>query len=223
MLSSKQSIKDSTSPKYTTSRRSNDDPHINDSIIEQFDSGVSEKEILFSMFSQWNCNRTSTDLCTSWTKPRPSVSSENLRVLLWNGQFLSTHMSEFDSLLSFHLPHIFILTGVGKQTRALKPISNYTWHTQLGSNSFGGVAVLIHQRLISSVEDGAENVILLKIEILNEKIYIGSVYAPPNHTPTLHLFAKHKDKEIYLFGDFNAKHPHWNCANTNASGARLYQ
>src|ERR1700722_3092244 len=95
------------------------EPYINHDLIEQFDGSVSEKAILFSIFSEWNCKRSLSELCVSWYKERPPVSPENLCVLLWNCECLSTHMSDFDLLLSSYSPHIFILTGVGKLIRAL--------------------------------------------------------------------------------------------------------
>ncbi|CAF3974841.1 unnamed protein product, partial [Rotaria sp. Silwood1] len=130
-------------------------------------------------------------------------------------------MSDFELLLSSYCPHIFILTGVGKQIRTLIPVPNYKWFCQEGSNSYGGVAILVHQKLQCSIEDKAENFILLRITLLNEKIYIGGVYSPPNCNPLLEIFDMHKDKKMYLFGDFNAKHSQWNCENSNVSGNKL--
>jgi len=130
-------------------------------------------------------------------------------------------MCDFELLLSLYSPHIFILTGVGKLIRALRPVPNYKWFSQEGSNSYGGVAILIHQKLQCLVEDKAENFLLLQITILNEKIYIGGVYSPPNRIPPFEMFDMHKDKKIYLFGDFNAKHSQWNCEESNVSGNKL--
>ncbi|CAF4341313.1 unnamed protein product [Didymodactylos carnosus] len=48
-------------------------------------------------------------------------------------------------------------------------------------------------------------------KILNEKLYISGVNSPPKILPPFELFEKHKDKDIYLFGDYNAKHSNWNC------------
>ncbi|CAF1249746.1 unnamed protein product [Rotaria sp. Silwood1] len=132
-------------------------------------------------------------------------------------------MSDFELLLSSYCPHIFILTGVGKQIRTLIPVPNYKWFCQEGSNSYGGVAILVHQKLQCSIEDKAENFILLRITLLNEKIYIGGVYSPPNCNPLLEIFDMHKDKKMYLFGDFNAKHSQWNCENSNVSGNKLIE
>ncbi len=152
---------------------------------------------------------------------RSQTSSENLSVLLWNCEGLSTRLSDFHFLLISHCPLIFTLTGVGKQVRALQPVPNYKWFSQEGSNSFGGVAILVHQKLNCAVEDKGQNFLLLKFEILKQNTYIAGVYIPPNSTPHFDMFDKHKDKNVYIFGDFNSKHANWNCEKSNVSGNRL--
>jgi hypothetical protein len=42
----------------------------------------------------------------------------------------------------------------------------------------------------------------------------------PRSIPPLELFDKHKEKEIFIFGDFNAKHQDWKCENNNVSGSK---
>ncbi|CAF1042490.1 unnamed protein product [Didymodactylos carnosus] len=66
---------------------------------------------------------------------------------------------------------------------------------------------------ISIKQTQALNQIMNKI--LNEKLYIGGDYSPPKTLPPFELFEKHKDKDIYLFGEYNAKHSNWNCENRN--------
>ena len=132
-------------------------PYVNVELIDVFDGTLMDKDTLFSIFGEWN-NRTSVSgLCESWMKVRPSVSSENLKVLLWKFEGLSTHLSDFNCLLSSHTPHIFILTGVGKQISSLHSVPNYRWFSQSGTNSFGGVAVLVHSKLKCSVVDTEQN------------------------------------------------------------------
>jgi hypothetical protein len=139
----------------------------------------------------------------SWNKTRPQASSENLSILVWNCEGLSTHLSDFHFLLTSYRPLIFILTGVEKQIRALQPVPNYKWFSQEGSNSFGGAAILVHQKLKCSIEDKSLNFILLNVEILKQKLYIAGVYIPPSSKSSFDIFDKHKDKNVYFFGDFN--------------------
>ncbi|CAF3541531.1 unnamed protein product [Rotaria sp. Silwood1] len=56
---------------------------------------------------------------------------------------------------------------------------------------------------------------------MDEKIFIASIYVPPGSMPPLEIFDKYKDKEIFIFGDFNAKHQDWNCECNNVSGNKL--
>jgi hypothetical protein len=196
-------------------------PSVNPELINQYNGNIYEKDYLYSIFCEWNCKNSVSELCMSWIKTRPPTSSENLSVLLWNCEGLSTHLSDFHFLLTSHRPLIFILTGVGKQIRALQPVPNYKWFSQEGSNSFGGGAILVHQRLKCSIEDKYQNFLLLQFEILKQKLYIAGVYVPPNSTPPFDVFDKHKDKNVYFFGDFNSKHGNWNCETSNVSGNRL--
>jgi len=50
---------------------------------------------------------------------------------------------------------------------------------------------------------------------------MSAVYTPPNCTPPLDLFDRHKDKDVFIFDDFNAKHENWKCEKNNVSGNRL--
>jgi hypothetical protein len=105
----------------------------------------------------------------SWSKVRPQTSSENLSVLLWNCEGLSTHLSDFHFLLTSYCPLIFILTGVGKQIRALQPVPNYKWFSQEGGNSFGGVAIVYHLPLAVDV------VLVLVVDVVDDVVVVDVV------------------------------------------------
>ncbi|CAF1681552.1 unnamed protein product [Rotaria magnacalcarata] len=173
------------------------------------------------MFCEWNNRNTISELNKKWTKERPKNYSENLTVLLWNCEGLSTHLADLDILLSYHSPHIMILTGVGKQIRYLPKIPYYYWHSQEGDNSFGGVAILVHVKLKSTVLKTSINFLLIELEISNQKINIAAVYVPPKNTPPFELFQTHDNNNIIIFGDFNAKHQEWGCEKNNPSGNRI--
>ena len=134
--------------------------------------------------------------------------------------FKHTLLSDFDFLLSSYLPHVFILAGLGKMIRDLKTILPYQWFAQEGSSGF---AILVHQKLDYVVEDRLENFLLLQIEILRKKLSIGGIYTPPNRLLSLEALEQHKNNEIVLRGDFNAKHPQWNHEKSNPSGNKLYE
>ncbi|CAF3412718.1 unnamed protein product [Rotaria socialis] len=194
------------------------EPTLNYDIINQFDGNEKDKNLLRTMCSEWNDKVCVSVLSNNWRKVRLSSTSENLSILLWNCECLHTHTSDLDLLLSLYCPHVCILTGVGKQIRRLPYVPNYKWFSKEGNNSFGGVACLIQNEFTTTISDESENFLLLKIELGNENIYIGAVYIPPNHTPPLYLFDKHKENDIYIFGDFNAKHESWQCEKNNVSG-----
>jgi hypothetical protein len=193
-------------------------PTVNIDLINFFNGSQKEKDILLSMLYEWNIRNSISELNKCWTKERPKNYSENLIVLLWNCEGLSTHLADLDILLSYHSPHIVILTGVGKQIRHLPKIPYYYWHSQEGNNSFGGVAILIQQKLRSTVLKRSINFLLIELEISNQKINIAAVYVPPKNIPPFELFPTHDNKNIIIFGDFNAKHQEWGCGKNNTSG-----
>ena len=114
-----------------------------------------------------------------------------------------------------------IITGGGKQINRLPNFPCYIWFSKQGSNSFGGVALLIHNKFKSKLIDESVNFLLIEIEILNEKIYVGAVYVPPDSSPPFDILDAHKDRNVYIFGDYNAKHESWRCEKRNISGNKL--
>ena len=152
--------------------------YLNPETINYFNGTDKEKDILFSIFCEWNSSGRVSDLCEQWVKLRPESSIENLTLLVWNCECLSTHMTDFDLLLSSYSPHLFLLSGVGKQIHKLPHVPNFKWFSSKGSNSFGGVGILVHQNLRTSLIEETINFTLIQIEILNEKIFIGSIYVP---------------------------------------------
>jgi hypothetical protein len=194
---------------------------LNYNIINQFNGTMNEKNLLFSMMCEWNVNLSVSSLCKYWRKERPKNILESFTILLWNCECLNTHISDLDVLLSLYCPHMCILTGVGKRICNLPSIPQYKWFSKKGNNSFGGVAMLVHNYFNTSIIDESENFLLIQLELLNEKIYIGAVYIPPKCTPPLDLFDRHKEKDIFIFGDYNAKHESWKCERNNVSGNKL--
>lgn len=146
-------------------------------------------------------------LCKSWKKERPIFcTTKNIFFLLYNCEYLSTHQTDLDVLLFSYSPQKVILTGVGSLIRKLLLLPNYYWISQKGSNSFGGVAILIHNSLKSKTVHSALNFLLIEIDIVPSPILVGAVYVPPKEQPPFDHFSKCVGKEFYIFGDFNAKH-----------------
>ncbi|CAF4251192.1 unnamed protein product, partial [Rotaria sp. Silwood2] len=100
-------------------------------------------------------------------------------------------------------------------------IPNFYWHKQKGSNSFGGVAILVHSSIKSRVIHAVENFLVVDFNVAMSSILIGAVYVPPKSRPPIDEFEKFLDKKLYIFGDLNAKHSQWGCTNNNSSGILL--
>ncbi|CAF3333632.1 unnamed protein product [Rotaria socialis] len=148
------------------------------------------------MIDEWNGRVSISTLCTNWEKQRPfNLLSENILFLLYNCECLSTHQADLDILISSYLPQIVILTGVGSLISNLPLLPNYYWLSQKGTNSFGGVAILIHHSLNSTIVYTVENFLLAEIDILSSKILVGAVYVPPNKQPPFEHFSRLNGKK----------------------------
>lgn len=200
------------------SKETND---INAELVNRFVASVEEKKIALDILNEWSKSASIHNLCIEWEKNRPANESENLLILLYNCECLSTHVNDIDILLSKFLPHIVILTGVGSQIRKMPSVPHYYWYTSKGSNSFGGVAMLIHSSIKSKVIHAVENLLIVEVNMATIAILVGAVYVPPKSNPPLDEFEKFLNKKIYIFGDFNAKNTQWHCKSNNSSGILL--
>ncbi|CAF3458508.1 unnamed protein product [Rotaria socialis] len=158
---------------------------------------------------------------TKTEKDRPDVTNENLSLIIYNCQCLSTHIADIDILLSIHIPQLLILTGVGSKIRNLPKITSYHWISQEGINSFGEVAILLHDTLKTKVITRELDFLMVELDILPRSILLGAVHVPPSKPIHQYLFDKYVSKSFYIFGDFNAKHTDWLCSNNNASGVQM--
>ncbi|UJR06879.1 hypothetical protein I4U23_011168 [Adineta vaga] len=100
-------------------------------------------------------------------------------------------------------------------------ILNYYWHSQKGTNSFGGVAILLHSSLKSKIIDKTEHFLAIELELGQEEILLESVYVPPDEEIPTKTFEIFRDKIFFLFGDFNAKHIIWGCKINNSNGIKM--
>ncbi|CAF2108416.1 unnamed protein product [Rotaria magnacalcarata] len=62
---------------------------------------------------------------------------------------------------------------------------------------------------------------MIKLEVAQSNILLGAVYIPPKDLPPLELFEVCKDREFFLFGNFNAKHTAWLCKSNNSDGVEI--
>jgi hypothetical protein len=197
------------------------DPYIEDNNIDNYHGTVNEKKILKEIWTEWNSRISDFDICKQWKKERPATEDESLNILLFNIQCLSTHIADLDFLIATYTPQICILTGVGSKIKNPPHIPFYNWICQEGTNSFGGVAMIIHNSLKTKIVSQASNFILIEVTVLSESVLIGAIYVPPSSGIPFNLLESHVSKNFYIFGDYNAKHSDWMCSTNNTSGNEL--
>ncbi|CAF2760671.1 unnamed protein product, partial [Rotaria sp. Silwood2] len=125
---------------------------------------------------------------------------------------IAERQSAIDKIFSTYTPLIDELTS---------KIVEITKQMQEGTNSFGGVAFLIHKSIKYKIVIKELNSILIEIVTIPEPTSVGAVYVPPGSISPFQLFTKCRNKLFYIFGDFNAKHTDWGCERTNVSGNQI--
>jgi hypothetical protein len=192
------------------------------SCLEPFAGTDVEKKVLGKILSEWNTRLSISSLCHGWKKERPAAVSENLLFLVYNIESLNTHETDLVILLNNYNPHVCVLTGVGIASRRMPTIPGYRCTAQTGSNAFGGVAILYRNALKCRVIERDANVLIVEMETASGPLKIGAIYVPPRSALPLLLMSKHTDEPFVYFGDYNAKHTHWNCTKSNTAGNELY-
>ena len=196
-------------------------PTVHTSAIDFFEGTKSEKKTLEQIIVEWNCRSSLSELSKGWHKERPVTCSENLSLILYNCQCLSTHVADLDILLSTYTPQICILTGIGSMIKNLPKIPQYHWISQEGTNAFGGVAILTHETIKIKVITRELDFLLIQVEMLPKPILLGAIYLPPGKPFPQHLFDRLVNEPFYVFGDYNAKHEDWLCERNNATGSQV--
>lgn len=197
-------------------------PVISTSQCNEFQGTSDEKKIILEMTEEWNKRLSISDLCQKWKKTRPiQKEMSTLLIILFNVQGLNTHMTDVNILLNEHKPHIFILTGVGAASKQLPQFNGYDGMAQIGTNAYGGVAILYQKHLKCKMIEKELNFLLIELQTPTIPVYIGAIYVPPGSLPPFNIFNNCASKPFYIFGDFNAKHTYWNCNENNTSGVHI--
>ena len=173
-----------------------------------FETDISrEKQELKQIIYEWNSRTCVTDLFNSWTKRKPKTEDSNLSFLLYNVSSLRSHITDMDIIISNHAPKICFLTEIGETALKILPqFPDYRLLVQEGTNSFGGVGLLIHNSIKYKEAVRDLNFLMVEIETTPIASLVGVVYVPPGTIPPFDLFTKCRNKSFYIFGDFNAKH-----------------
>ena len=199
-------------------------PFISSVNLQNFVGFEKEKQVLQEIVNEWNTKTSMSDLIMNWKKPKEANNNNNSNLLfvVYNVNSLSSHITDLDLLLNNHSPHICILSEIGKASiKKMPSFLNYKLIAQEGTNSFGGVAILIHKSIPFKVVSSEPNFLLIDVETTLDPVLIGAIYVPPSATPPFHNFPKGHKKPFYIFGDFNAKHIDWGCEMNNVNGNRI--
>ena len=197
-------------------------PYINERLGESFNGTYREKQELRQITNEWNTRSCMTGLFNKWSKSKPINNNSNPTFLLYNVNSLNTHIADMDIILSNHAPKICVLTQIGKTIlKKLPQFPDYHLLVQEGTNSFGGVGLLIHHSIKYKEVTRDLNFLMVEIETSAIPTLVGAVYVPPGKIPPFHLFTKCRNKPFCIFGDFNAKHEDWKCEMNNVSGNRV--
>ena len=190
--------------------------------IQAYVGSESEKQIIQNIVSEWNAKICVSDLSKKWNKPKPVNTDTSLLCLVYNVNSLNSHIADVDVILNNHTPQICILSEIGKAAiKAVPNFPNYKLIVQERTNSFGSVAILIHQSIHFKVVNRELNFILIEIETTLKPILIGAIYVPSGTNPPFHHFTKCYKKPFYIFGNFNAKHTDWGCETNSANGNQI--
>lgn len=154
--------------------------------------------------------------------------ASKLKINLWNANGLSNKIYELKNHLLKNKIDICLITETKlTENRCLK-VQGYTVHRQdRGGHGAGGVAALVkndipHRRIHNITPGNSMEVLGIKLQ---QNTTLVVAYNRPLNTFTNHdldtLFGL--DAKVVLAGDFNAKHPHWNCHTSNSNGNTLLE
>lgn len=146
-----------------------------------------------------------------------NISNKNVNILQWNCQSLRPKLSSFESLLTQEKVHIAVLSETWLEPHSYFKINGYRAYRLDRSDSYGGVAILVH-RSVKSIACPTQcpniGIEILHIKILNCQhiMNIISIYCPSTvHTTQNdwdYVFSLVNSKSVIL-GDFNAHHSNW--------------
>lgn len=161
-----------------------------------------------------------------------------LRLMYWNANSIRNKIVEFYDFISTNDIHIACLSETH-----LKPEIHIHSHPDYViyrldrvTRDCGGVAIVVRRglrhRLLPDL--GMKLLETIGVEVIlqnNSRIRVYSTYLPGSSRAAvirqhflrdLRLITSNNRSSYFLCGDFNAKHQHFNCRNTNAAGRLLY-
>ncbi|KAG7300559.1 hypothetical protein JYU34_014851 [Plutella xylostella] len=152
-----------------------------------------------------------------------------LNIVQWNSQSLRPKLLEFENFLIQDKIHIAIISESWLEPGSDLRLSGYSIYRQDREDSFGGVAILIHNSVrshLGSICSPNTGIQLLFVKLLNCELIQGivGVYCPSSvHTVQTdwdYIFSSFNHKTL-IVGDFNGQHSSW-AAKTDSRGSQLY-
>lgn len=146
-------------------------------------------------------------------------SSYFINILQWNAQSLRPKISEFQALLSQENIYIALISETWLEPDSSLNISGYNIFRNDRSDSYGGVAIVIHKSIrvqLETLNHSNSGIEIKCVKLLNCKEIknIILIYCPSSvHTVQSDwdlIFTKYTSKCL-IAGDFNAHHHNWSC------------
>jgi Reverse transcriptase (RNA-dependent DNA polymerase)/Endonuclease-reverse transcriptase len=157
-----------------------------------------------------------------------SINGRRLNILAWNARGLINKIGELESAIGEYNIDIVLISETFLKPHVRINLPNFSCYREDREIKHGGgVAILIkssikHSRVITPILTNLE---LTAIELIinNTRHIIASAYNPPQKrllsTDLNKIF--NMGSSVVVAGDFNAKHPLWNCVNTDRQGTSL--
>jgi hypothetical protein len=155
-----------------------------------------------------------------------TISKFNLTIVTWNSNGVGNKLGSLTDFLETHKVDIMAISETKLTPTNKVRLRNYVVHRQDRPNAVnaGGVALLVHKNVphqkVNIPPGNALEIVGIK---LISGVHVYAAYNRPSNRFTrddLDEIFNTADKVI-VAGDFNSKHPAWNCNRTNPNGTLL--
>lgn len=155
------------------------------------------------------------------------ISSKQLKIMQWNANSIFPKLQEFILVLKEYDIDIACLSETKLNNSVYLKIPGYKIYRVDRNRHGGGVAIVIkctiQHNLLDLQNTSCFESIGISLQSCVGVLHILSVYKPPQmklNSHDLNTLTRYRD--VYVFGDFNARNIIWNCSNTTAPGKLLH-
>lgn len=151
----------------------------------------------------------------------------DLKIMTWNCNTLKNKNVELSQTIIDYNLHVIGLNETRLDDNYGLNVQGFNCYRCDRNSEGGGVALLVHKNInqtkfylpkLASLE-----AVAARIKTNNGHLLIVSIYLPPDRSldpKDLNKITNLSDNVI-IFGDFNCKHPTWNCFGYNSNGKKL--